>query len=91
MRVEFAVGMPDAVAAKLREESPDLSRLGLEKLVCALYRDGHLSQAKAMRALGCLSRLAFEELLTGHNLHRDWPRAEIDQEFAALNRLHQRG
>lgn len=90
MRVEFTVEMPESVAAKLREQNPDLGRLGLEKVVCSLYRDGHLSQAEAMRALDCPSRLAFEELLTRHNLHRDWPREEIAQEFAAVDRLHPR-
>ena len=35
--------------------------------------------------------LAFEELLTRHNLHRDWPREEMEREFAAVDRLHERG
>ena len=91
MRVELAVEMPDAEAAKLREQNPDLARLGLEKLVCSLYRDGRLGQTEAMRALNCPSRLAFEELLTRHNLHRDWPREEMEQEFAAVDRLRARG
>jgi hypothetical protein len=90
MRVEFIVEMPEAVAAKLREQSPDLGRLGLEKVVCSLYREEQLSQIEAMRALDCPSRLAFEELLTRHNLHRDWSREEISQEFAAVDRLHSR-
>lgn len=88
MRVEFTVEVPDAVAAKLREQNPDLARLGLEKLVCSLYRESQLSQIEAMRALDCPSRLAFEELLTRHHLHRDWPREEMEQELAAVDRLH---
>ena len=91
MRIEFAVEIPDAVAAKLREQNPDLGRLGLEKLVCSLYRDGRLSQTEAMRVLNSPSRLAFEELLTRHNLHRDLAREEMEQEFAAVDRLHERG
>jgi hypothetical protein len=91
MRVEFTVEVPDAVAAKLRAQNPDLSRLGLEKLVCSLYREGQLNQIEAMRALDCPSRLAFEELLTRHHLHRDWSRDEVEQELATVDRLHARG
>lgn len=68
MAVQFEVEIPDAVAAKLREQDTDLARLSREKLVCSLYRDGKLSQAEAMRELGSPSRLAFDELLTRHNL-----------------------
>ena len=91
MPVEFTVEVPDAVAAKLRQQNPYLSRLSLEKLVCSLYRECQLSQIEAMRALDCPGRLAFEELLTRHHLHRDWPREEMEQELAAVDRLHARG
>ena len=87
MPVQFAVVVPDTVAAKLREQDPDLPRLSREKLVCSLYRDGCLSQVEAMQALDCPNRLAFEALLTRHNLHRDWPEQEVEQEFAAVDRV----
>jgi hypothetical protein len=36
MPVEIAIQLPDEFAAKLREQSDDLSELGLEKLVCSM-------------------------------------------------------
>ena len=87
MPVEVAIQLPDDVAAMLRQENRDLSRWGLEKLLCSLYRDGILGQVEAMRDLGLTSRLAFEEMLSRHHLHRDWSPAEIDAELAALDRL----
>jgi len=87
MPVQVAIQLPDEVAALLRQENRDLSRWSLEKLLCSLYRDGVLGQADAMRDLGLTSRLAFEELLTRHHLHRDWSAVEIDTELAALDRL----
>ena len=90
MPVEIAIQLPDDAAAKLRQQSSDLPRLGLEKLICSLYRDGQLSQVEAMHDLGIPSRLAFEQLLTRHHLHRDWSAEEVDAEFAALDSLHAR-
>ena len=87
MLVQIAIQLPDAVADKLRRENRDLSRWSLEKLICSLYRDGMLGQVEAMRDLGLNSRLAFDELLSRHHLHRDWSAAEIDAELAALDRL----
>jgi hypothetical protein len=87
MPVEVAIQLPDEVAAILRQENRDLSRWSLEKLLCSLYRDGILGQVAAMRDLGLTSRLAFEELLTRHHLHRDWSAAEIEAELVALDRL----
>lgn len=87
MPVQVAIQLPDEVAARLRHENRDLSRWSQEKLLCSLYRDGMLGQAEAMRGLGLTSRLAFEGLLTRHHLHRDWAKAEIDAELAALARL----
>ena len=87
MPVEIAVQLPDDVAAKLREQNPDLSRVSLEKLVCSLYRDGRLSEAEAMRALASSSRLAFGQLLARHNLQREWSQEEIAREFGALDGL----
>ena len=90
MPVEVAIQLTDDVAAMLRHDNRDLSRWSLEKLLCSLYRDGILSQVEAMRDLGLPSRLAFEELLTRHHLHRDWSAAEIDTELAAQCRnFHQ--
>ena len=90
MAVQFEVEIPDSIAAMLREQDPDLARLSREKLVCSLYRDGMLSQAEAMRELGSPSRLAFEQLLTRHNLHRDWPAEEVEREATAVDRLRER-
>jgi len=87
MPVEVAIQLPDDVAVKLRHQNCDLSRWSLEKLLCALYRDGLLGQVEAMHGLGLTSRLTFEELLSRHHLHRDWSAAEIDAELAALDRL----
>lgn len=87
MPVEVAIQLPDDVAAKLRQQNHDLSRWSLEKLLCSLYRDGLLGQVETMRDLGLISRLAFEEMLSRHHLHRDWSAAEIDLEIAALDRL----
>jgi hypothetical protein len=67
-----------------------LARLSREKLVCSLYRDGKLSQAEAMRELGSLSRLAFEQMLSRHNLHRDLPAEEVQRELDAVDRLRER-
>ena len=86
MPVQFEVEIPDSVAAKLREQDVDLARLSREKLVCSLYRDGKLSQAEAMRDLASPSRLAFEQLLTRHNLHRDWSPEEVESELATFDR-----
>lgn len=90
MAVQFEIEIPESVAAKLREQDPDLARLSREKLVCSLYRDGKLSQAEAMRELGSLSRLAFEQMLSRHNLHRDWPAEEVQRELDAIDRLRER-
>ena len=87
MPVEIAIQLSDEVAEKLRQQDRDLSRLGLEKLVCSLYRDGSLSQVQAMHDLGITSRLAFEQMLARHHLNRDWSAEEVDAEFAALERL----
>ena len=90
MPVEIAIQLPDEVADKLRRQDRNLSQLGLEKLICSLYRDGSLSQAEAMRNLGLTSRLAFEEMLARHHAQRDWPVEEVDAELAALDRLQAR-
>jgi hypothetical protein len=90
MPVEIAIQLPDDVADKLRRQDRNLNRLGLEKLVCSLYRDGSFSQAEAMRDLGVASRLAFEEMLARHHSQRDWPAEEVDAELATLDRLQAR-
>ena len=87
MSVEVAIQLPDDIASKVREENHDLGRWSLERLLCSLYRDGVLSQVEAMRNLGLTSRLAFEELLSRHHLHRDWSAEEIVSELASLDRL----
>jgi hypothetical protein len=91
MTVEIAIRVDEAVAEMLRRQNPDLPRLGLEKLICTLYRDGLLSKSGAMRELGISGRLAFEALLSRHNLHREWPDEESAAEFATLNRLERAG
>jgi hypothetical protein len=90
MPVEIAIEVDDAVAELLRRQNPDLGRLGLEKLVCGLYRDGALSKSEAMEKLGVRGRLAFEALLSRHNLRREWPEDETAAEIQTLDRL-QRG
>src|SRR5262245_34956405 len=71
MAVEIAVNLPDNVAEKLRKQGADLSRLSLERVVCSLYREGELTHYEAMQAIGCPSRIAMDELLARHNMHRD--------------------
>jgi len=43
-----------------------------------------------MRELGSPSRLAFEQLLTRHNLNRDWSAEEVERELATVDRLRER-
>ena len=71
MAVEIAVKLPDNVAEKLQKQGGDLSRLSLERVVCSLYREGQLTHHEAMQAIGCSSRIAMDELLASHNMHRD--------------------
>lgn len=87
MSAEIAIQVRESVADKLRLQNPDLPRLGLEKLICSLYRDGVLTQREAMEELGIPGRIAFEALLGRHNLDRECSVADAAAEFATLDRL----
>jgi hypothetical protein len=68
----------------------DLSRLSFEKLVCSLYRDGELTHKEAMEALGFQSRHAMDEILSRHNMHREWTRKEFEADLKTLEGLRGR-
>lgn len=87
MSVEIAIQVRESVADKLRLQNPDLPRLGLEKLICSLYRDGLLTKREAMEELGIPGRIAFETLLSRHNLDRECSDGDAADEFATVDRL----
>ena len=87
LSVEIAFQLPENVAAKLKKQGEDLSRLSFEKLVCSLYRDGELTHKEAMEAVGFRSRHAMDEILSRHNMHREWTRKEFEADLKTLEGL----
>ena len=90
LTVQVVFQLPENVAAKLKKQGEDLSRLSFEKLVCSLYRDGELTHKEAMEALGSQSRHAMDEILSRHNMHREWTREEFEADLKTLEGLRNR-
>jgi hypothetical protein len=90
MAVEIAFNLPENVAEKLKKQGADLSRLSFEKLVCSLYRDGELTHREAMEALGAPGRHAMDEILSRHNMHREWTREEFEADLKTMDQLRAR-
>lgn len=90
MAVEIAFQLPENIAAKLKKQGADLSRVSFEKLICTLYRDGELTHKEAMETLGCASRYALDDVLSRHNMHREQTRAEFEADLKTLESLRGR-
>lgn len=85
--MNLTVRIPDALAIRLSEISPDLERQALEALVLESVRAGHMSVEELSDVLGFEVLDQVDGFLKAHGIYHDFGMSDLERQRLALDEL----
>lgn len=85
--MNITIQLPDEIAGVLSLSRPDLSRLALEAMATAVYRQGLISRAQVGKVLGLESRFEVEEFLHRAGASLPYDETDFESDLATLAKI----
>lgn len=78
--MQFALNIPDDVAAQIMSGGVDISRAALEALAIEGYRSERLSESDLRRMLGFETRMQVHAFLKGHGVYLHYSLSDLERD-----------